>query len=175
MATGHGITQRVEASRVSPLLSQQQEQPTPPPIEQRHVAGVAAAERAEADHPKLAAAFAKAPAADEPMEIEAEPDSDEIPFEDLIANFLPRHQEEIRQRLNDKDIQQVLNEVRSFLKMLKDNGIKLTHGRGKIPTPSLFGRLKNLTPPGDAQTYRNFFEKATVFFFCGKYFASQKH
>ena len=156
MATGHEFAQRAEASRVSPPPSQQQEQPTPPPIGQRHVAG-AVAEPSGTDSPAPAAHFVKEKAADKSMEIEAEPDSDEIPLEDLIANFLPRHQGEIRQRLNDEDIQQVLNEVRSFLKMLKDKGIKLTPDRGRIPTPSLFGRLRNLSVTKCAETIRKFF------------------
>ena len=127
MATGRGVQQISETSTVLPLL-QQQELPTLSPIEQRHVA----------EHQSAAAAFAEAPAADEPMAIEVGLAAEEIPLEDLIANFLPRHREQIRQRLNDEDIQQVLNAVRSFLKMLKDNGIKLTPGRGQDTDPLTF-------------------------------------
>ena len=154
MATGHGVRQIPETSTALPPL-QQQELPTLPPIEQRHVA----------EHQSAATAFAEASAADEPMAIEAGLAAEEIPLEDLIANFLPRHREEIRQRFNDEDIQQVLNAVRSFLKMLKDNGIKLTPGRGRTPTPPLFGRLgRGLSITKDAETIRKFFVKATLFF-----------
>ena len=77
MATGHGVQQIPEASAV--LLSpQQQEQPTLPPIEHRHVAehqsaatvSFARVEPTENDRAELVAAIAEAPATDEPMEIE---------------------------------------------------------------------------------------------------------
>ena len=100
-------------------------------------ASFAGAEPTETDRSELAAAFAEAPAADESMAIEAGPAAEEIPLEDIIANFLPQHQKEIWECLNFEDVQQVLNAVRDFLKTLKDYGIKLTPGRGRIPTPSL--------------------------------------
>ena len=167
VATGHGVQQIPETSTVL-LPPQQQQQPTLPPIEHRHVAeqqavataSFAGAEPTETDRPEPAAAVAEALAADEPMAIEAGLAAEE----DLIANFLPQHRKEIRQRLDDEGIQQVLNEARSFLKMLKDNGIKLNPGRGRIPTPSVFGRLKNLSVTKDAEIIRKFFEKATIFF-----------
>ena len=66
-----------------------QEQPTLPPIEHRNMAehqsaataSFASAEPAETDRPEPAAAFAdtEVPAADEPMEIEADPAAEEIP------------------------------------------------------------------------------------------------
>ena len=164
MATGHKIAQRAEeTSRVSPPLSQQQQQPTLPPIGQRHVAEVVA-EPSGTDSPAPAAHFVEVVAADEPMEMEAGPAAREILLENIIANFLPRHQEEIREHLNDEDVQRILNEVRNFLTLLSDSGIKLSPGRGRIPTPSLFGRLRKLSITKDAETIRKFFEKATSFF-----------
>ena len=96
MATGHGVQQTPETSIVL-LPPQQQEQPTLPLIEHRHVAehqsaataSFAGAEPTETNRPELAAAFGEAPAADEPMEIEAGPAAEEISLEDIIANFLP--------------------------------------------------------------------------------------
>ena len=145
MATGHGVQQIPETS-TDLLPSQQQVQWTLPPIEHRHVAehqlvataSFAGAEPTETDRPEPAAAFAEAPAVVEPMEIAAGPAAEEIPLEDIIANFLPYHQEKIRECLNDEDVQQMLNAVRSFLKMLKDNGIKLTPGRGQDTDPLTF-------------------------------------
>ena len=171
MATGHGVQQIPETSAVL-LPPQQQEQPTLPPIEHRHVAehqsaataSFAGAEPTETDRPEPAAAFAEAPAADEPMAIEASPAAEEIPLEDIIAHFLPRHQKEIRERLNDEDIQQTLNAVRNFLTLLRESGIKLSPGQGRIPTPSFFGRLRSLSISEDAKTIRKFFVKATLFF-----------
>ena len=163
MATGHGVQQIPETSTVL-LPPQQQQQRTLPPVEQRLVAehqavatfSFAGAEPTEIDRSE--------PTADEPMAIEAGPAAEEIPLENIIANFLPRHQEEIRERLNDEDVQQILNAVRNFLTLLRERGIKLTPGRGRIPTPSLFGRLKYLTLPKDAALVRKFFEKAAIFF-----------
>ena len=145
MATGKGVQQIREMSAVLPP-SQQQEQPTLSPIEHRlvveHQAAViapfAGAEPTETDRPEPAAAFVEAPAADEPMAIEASPAAEEIPLDDIIANFLPKHQEKIRECLNDEDVQQILNAARNLLTMLRESGIKLTPGRGRIPTPSLF-------------------------------------
>ena len=171
MATGHGVQQISETSAVL-LPPQQQEQPTLRPVEHRHVAehqsavtaSFAGAELTETERSEPAAAFAEAPAADEPMAIEAGPAAEEIPLEDIIANFLPHHQEKIRECLNDEDVQQILNAVRNFLTLLRESGIKLSPGRGRIPTPSLFGRLRHLTLPKDAALVRKFFEKATIFF-----------
>ena len=170
MAIGHSVQQILETSTVL-LPPQQQEQPTLPSIEQRYVAehqsaiaSFADVEPTETAPPEPAAAFGQAPAADEPMEIKAGPAAEEIPLEDIIANFLPRHQEEMRERLNDEGVQQILNEVRNFLTLLRASGIKLTPGRGRIPTPSLFGRLENLALTKDAQICWKFFQKATVFF-----------
>ena len=171
MVTRHGVQQIPETSSV--LLSpQHQEQPTLPPIEHRHVAehqsattaSFAGTESVETDRPEPTAAFAEEPATDEPMEIEAGPASEEIPLEDIIANFLPQHQEKIRECLNDEDVQQILNAVRNFQTLLRERSIKLSPGRGSIPTPSLFGRLRHLTLPKDAALVRKFFEKATSFF-----------
>ena len=171
MATGHGVQQIPETSAVL-LPPQQQEQPTLPPIEQRHVAehqsaataSFAGAEPTETDRPEPAAAFAEAPAADEPMEIEAGPAAEEIPLEDIITNFLPSQQEEIREHLNDEGIQQVLNEVKNFLTLLRESGIKLSPGRGRIPTPPLFGRLRYLTLPKDAALVQKFSKRPLSFF-----------
>ena len=171
VATGHGVQQIPETSTVL-LPPQQREQPTSSPIEHRYVtehqsaatASFADAESVETDRPEPAAAFAEIPAADEPMQIEAGPAAEDIPLEDIIANFLPQHQEKIRQCLNDEDVQQILNEVRNFLMLLRESGVKLSPGRGRIPTPSLFGRLSYLTLPKDAALVRKFFEKATIFF-----------
>ena len=100
VATGHGVQQIPETSTVL-LPPQQQEQPTLCPVEQRLVAeyqaaataSFAGAEPAKADRLVPVVAFAKAPAADEPMAVEAGPAAEKISLEDLIANFLPRHQE----------------------------------------------------------------------------------
>ena len=127
-------------------------------------ASSAGAESTVTDHSEPAAAFAEAPAADRSMAIEAGLAAEEIPFEDIIANFLPYHQEKIRECLNDEDVPQMLNAVRNFLTLLRESGIKLTPGRGRIPTPSLFGRLRYLTLPKDTALVRKFFEKATIFF-----------
>ena len=54
--------------------------------------------------------------------------------------------------------------MRDFLILLRESGIKLSPGRGGIPTPSLFGRLRRLSVSKDAETIRKFFEKATSFF-----------
>ena len=72
------------------------------------------------------------------MDMEAGPAAREILLEDIIPNFLPRHQEEIREHLNDEDVQRILNEVRNFLTLLRESGIKLSSGRGRIPTPLTF-------------------------------------
>ena len=82
MATRHDVQQIPETSTVL-LPPQQQQQPTLPPIEHRHVAehqaaataAFAGAESTETDRPELAAAFAQASEADEPMAIEAGPAS----------------------------------------------------------------------------------------------------
>ena len=171
IATGHGIQQIPETSAVL-LPPQRQGQPTLSPIEQRHVAehqltaiaSFAGAELTETDPPQPVAAFVEVPAADEPMERVAGPAAEEIPIENIIANFLPHHQKKIRKCLNDDDVQQILNAVRNFLTLLRESGIKLSPGRGRIPTPALFGRLKYLTLPKDAALVRKFFEKATTFF-----------
>ena len=172
MATGQDVQQIPETSTVL-LPPQQQEQSTLSPIEQRHVAehqsaaiaSFAGAEATETDCPEPIAGFAEVLAADEPMEIEtAGPAAEKIPLEDIIANFLPHHQGKIRECLNSKDVQLILNAVRNFLTLLRERGIKLTPGRGRIPTPSLFGRLIYLTLPKDAAIVRKFFEKATIFF-----------
>ena len=126
MTAGHDVQQIPEMSAVL-LPPQQQEQSTLPPIEQRHVAehqaaatsAFAGAELTETDRPEPVAAFAEAQVADEPMAIEAGPAAEEIPLDDIIANFLPHHQEEIRECLNDEDVQQILNEVRNFLTLLR--------------------------------------------------------
>ena len=126
LATGHDVQQIPETSAVL-LTSQQQEQSTLRPVEQRLVAvhqaaataPIAGAESTETDRPEPAAAFAEASEADEPMAIEAGPAAEEIPLDDIIANFLPHHQEEIRECLNDEDVQQILNEVRNFLTLLR--------------------------------------------------------
>ena len=171
IATGHSVQQIPQASAV--LLSpEQQEQPTLRSVEQRFVAEHQAAatvpftgaEPTETDRMDRAAAFAEAPAADEPMAIEVGPAAEEIPFEDIITNFLPSQQEEIREHLNDEGIQQVLNEVKNFLTLLRESGIKLSPGRGRILTPTLFSRLKSLSVIKDAETIRKFFAKATTFF-----------
>ena len=171
MATGHDVQQIPETSAIL-LPPQRPEQPTLPPIERRFVAehqaattvSFAGAEPTETDRPEPAAAFAEGPAADKPIAVEAGPAAEEIPLEDIITNFLPSQQEEIRKHLDDKSIQQVLSEVRNFLTLLRESGIKLSPGRGKIPTPSLFGRLGHLTLTKDAALVREFFEKATIFF-----------
>ena len=108
MATDHGVQLIPETSTVL-LPPQQQEQPTLRPVEQRLVAeyqsaataSFAGAEPTEIDCPEPVAAFAdaEASAADESMEIEAGPAAEEIPLEDVIANFLPHHQEKIRECL----------------------------------------------------------------------------
>ena len=101
MATGHGVQQIPETSTV--LISpQQQEQSTLPPVEQRLVAehqsaataSFVGAEPTETDRPNPAAAFAEAPAADEPLAIQAGPAAEEIPLEDIATNLLPSQQEE---------------------------------------------------------------------------------
>ena len=129
MATGHGVQQIPGTSTVL-LPPQQPEQPPLSPIEHRHVAehqaaataSFAGTEPTETDHPTLAAVFAEASAADEPMEIEAGSAAEEIPLENIIANFLPRHQEEIRERLNDEDVQEILSAVKNFLTLLRERG-----------------------------------------------------
>ena len=171
MATGHGVQQIPETSTVL-LPPQQQVQLTLLPVEQRLVAehqaaataSLAGAEATETDRSEAAATFSEAPAANEPMEIEAGPAAEEIPLEDIITNFLPIQQEEIRKHLNDEGIQQVLNEVKNLLTLLRERGIKLSPGRGKVSTPSLFGRLWRLSVTMDAETIRRFFVKATIFF-----------
>ena len=73
MAAGQSVQQILETSTVL-LPPQQQEQPTLPPIEHRHVAehqsaataSFAGAEPTETGRPEPLAAFAEAPAADEP-------------------------------------------------------------------------------------------------------------
>ena len=170
MATGHGVQQIPETSTIL-LPPKEQEQRTLRPVEQRHVAehqpaatvSFTGAEPTEIDRSDPTAAFAEASAADEPMVTEAGPAAEEIPL-DIIANFLPCHQEEIRQHLNDEDVQQILNEVRNFLTLLRESGIKLSPGRGRIPTPTLFSRLSKLSVTKDAETIRKFFVKATIFF-----------
>ena len=101
MATSHGVQQIPETSTV--LISpQQQEQPTLPPVEQRLVAehqsaataSFVGAEPTETDRPNPAAAFAEAPAADEPLAIQAGPAAEEIALEDIATNLLPSQQEE---------------------------------------------------------------------------------
>ena len=172
MATGHGVQQIPETSAVLLLPPQQQEQLTLRPVEHRHVAEHQAAatasstgaEPAKTGRPESAAAFVKTPAADEPMAVEVSLAAEETPLEDIIANFLPQHQEKIRERLNDEDVQQILNAARNFLTLLRESGIKLSPGQGRIPTPTLFGRLKSLSVTKDAETIRKFFVKATLFF-----------
>ena len=101
MATSHGVQQIPETSTVL-ILPQQQEQPTLPPVEQTDVAerqsaataSFVGAEPTETDRPNLAAAFAEASAADEPLAIQAGPAVEEIPLEDIATNLLPSQQEE---------------------------------------------------------------------------------
>ena len=117
MATGHGVQQIPETSAVLP--PQQQKQSTLHPVGQRLVAEHQAA-ATETDRPEPAAAFAEATVANEPMELEAGSVAREVSLEDIIANFLPNHQEEIRKRLNDESVQQMLNAVRNFLTLLRE-------------------------------------------------------
>ena len=101
MATSHGVEQIPETSTVL-IPPQQQEQPTLPPVEQRLVAehqsaataSFVGAEPTETDRPNPAAAFVEAPAADEPLAIQAGPAAEEIPLEDIATNLLPSQQEE---------------------------------------------------------------------------------
>ena len=98
MATGHGVQQIPETSTV--LI--QQEQPTLPSAEQRLVAehqsaanaSFVGAEPTETDRPNPVAASAEAPAADEPLAIQAGPATEEIPLEDIATNLLSSQQEE---------------------------------------------------------------------------------
>ena len=57
-------------------------------------ASFAGAEPIETDRPNPAAAFAEAPAADEPLAIQVGPAAEEIPPEDIATNLLPSQQEE---------------------------------------------------------------------------------
>ena len=101
MATGHGVQQIPETSAVL-IPPQQQEQPTPSPVEQRLVVEhqsaatttFASAEPAETDRPNSPTALAEVSAAVEPLAIEAGPAAEEIPLEDIGTNFLPSHQQE---------------------------------------------------------------------------------
>ena len=153
--TGHGVVQLPQATRLSPA-HQQSEQSTTSALQQRAVI----------DSQTLPAPSFSASAAAivEPMELSTA--SDEIPIEDVIAKFGPRHQKEIRECLNDSDREELLTKVARFLKTLRNRDIELTTGRGQPPTFTLFSRLQFFFSSiiEDTPTFLHFFDCANAFF-----------
>ena len=153
MMTGHGVVQLPQATRLSPA-HQQSEQPTTSALQQRAVT----------DSQSLPALSFPASAAAIPEPMELSTASDEIPIDDVIAKFGPRHKKEIRERLNDSDREELLTTVARFLKTLKNRDIELTTGRGQPPTFTLFSQLQNSSVIQDTPTILRFFDCANAFF-----------
>ena len=153
MMTSHEVAHLPKTSRLSPA-QQELEQPTTSALQQRAVT----------DSQALSAPsfLAAATAIPEPMELSTV--SDEIAIDDVIAKFVPRHQKEIREYLNDSDREKLLTTVARFLKTLKNKGIKLSTGRGQSPTFTLFSRLQFSSVVKDRQTFLRFFDCANAFF-----------
>ena len=153
MMTGHGVAQLPEATRLSPA-HQQSEQPTTPALQQRAVT----------DSQTLPASSFSAAAAAIPEPMELSTASDEIPIDVVIAKFLPRHQVEIQECLNDSDRKKLLTKVARFLKTLENRGIELSTGTGQPPTSTLFSQLKYCSILKDTPTVMGFFDCANAFF-----------
>ena len=153
MMTGHGVAQLPQATRLSPA-HQQSEQPTTSALQQRAVT-----DSQTLPAPSFSAAAAAIP---EPMELSIA--SDEIPIDAVIAKFLPRHQMEIRECLNDSDREKLLTKVARFLKTLENRGIELSTGTGQPPTSGLFSQLEYCNITEDIPTILRFFDCANAFF-----------
>ena len=151
--TGHGVAQLPQATRLSPA-HQESEQPSISALQQRAVT-----ESETLPSPSFSAAAAAIP---EPMELSTV--SDEIAIDDVIAKFRPRHQNEIRECLNDSDREKLLTKVARFLKTLKDRDIELSIGRGQPPTFTLFSQLQYSSFTKDTPIFLRFFDCANVFF-----------
>ena len=90
--------------------------------------------------------------------------SDEIPIDAVIAKFLPRHQVEIQECLNDSDRKKLLTKVARFLKTLEIRGIALSTDTGQPPTSTLFSQLESCSIIEDTPTVLGFFDCANAFF-----------
>ena len=153
MTTDHEVAQLPEATRLSPA-HQQSEQSTTSALQQRVVTE---------SQTLLASSFSAAAAAiPEPMELSAA--SDEILVDAVIAKFLPRHQMEIQECLNDIDREKLLTKVARFLKTLENRGIELSTGTGQPPTSTLFSKLEHCSIIEDTPTVLGFFDCANAFF-----------
>ena len=153
MMTGHGVTQLPQATKLSPAY-QQSQQPTTSALQQRAVT----------DSQTLPASSFSAAAAAIPEPMELSIASDEIPIDAVIAKFLPRHQMEIRECLNDSDREKLLTKVARFLKTLENRGIELSTGTGQPPTSGLFSQLEYCNITEDIPTILRFFDCANAFF-----------
>ena len=153
MMTSHGVVQLPQATRLSPA-HQQSEQPTTSALQQPAVT-----DSKTLPAPSFSAMVA---AIVEPMELSTA--SVEIAIDDVIAKFAPRHQREIRERLNDSDKEELLTKVTRFLKTLENRGIKLSTGRGQPPTFTLFSQLQYSSVIQDTPTIVRFFDCANAFF-----------
>ena len=153
MMTGHGVTQLQQATRLSPAY-QQSQQPTTSALQQRVVT--------ESQTLPASSFSAAAAAIPEPMELSTA--SDEIPIDAVIAKFLPRHQVEIQECLNDSDRKKLLTKVARFLKTLEIRGIALSTDTGQPPTSTLFSQLESCSIIEDTPTVLGFFDCANAFF-----------
>ena len=153
MMTGHRVAQLPEATRLSPV-HQQSEQPTTSTLHQGAVT--------ESQTLPVSSFSVAAAAIPEPMELSTA--SDEIPIDAVIAKFLPRHQMEIRECLNDSDREKLLTKVARFLKTLENRGIELSNGTGQPPTSTLFSQLEYCNITEDTPTILGFFDCANAFF-----------
>ena len=153
MMTSHAVAQLPQTSRLS-AAQQQSEQPTTSALQQRVVT----------DSQTLLAPSFSAAAAAIPEPMEPSTVSDEIAIDDVIAKFVPRHQKEIRECLNDNDREKLLTTVARFLKTLESKGIKLSTGRGQSPTFTLFSLLQYSSVIKDTATILRFFDCANAFF-----------
>ena len=67
-----------------------------------------------------------------------------IDIDALISKFSASQQQELRTHCSNPAIQAVLQSAERLLKTLNDRKIQLAQDRGKLPTPTLFSKLKNL-------------------------------
>ena len=153
MMTSHAVAQLPQTSRLS-AAQQQSEQTTTSALQQRAVT-----DSQTLPAPSFSAVAAAIP---EPMELSTV--SDEIAIGDVIAKFVPRHQKEIRECLNDSDREKLLTTVARFLKTLENRDIKLSTGRGQPPTYTLFSQLQFSSITKDTPTFLGFFDCANAFF-----------
>ena len=152
--TSHEVAHLPKTMRLSPA-QQQLEQPTTSALHQKVVV-------TESQTLSASSFLAAAAAISEPMELSTA--SDEIPVDVVIAKFLPRHQMEIRECLNDSDKEKLLTKVAKLLKTLENRGIQISTGTGQSPTSTLFSQLEYCSITEHTPIILGFFDCANAFF-----------